>query len=330
MPVRCPLCAAPAQSLLPRHVGYVQGQHFDVCECSSCDARFAWPMRSDSAVYEAIYAAPEVVPAYRRYKRFQRIAANSKAPLAALAQVEDVYWLLQRALQRHVRPEASVLEIGSGLGYTTHALRAAGYDAQGLDVSAEAVQQATACFGPHFRCGTTEQLVLEKQRFDAIVATELIEHLEDPSRFVAASLDLLQPGGVLILTTPNKDLYPASWVWHTELAPVHLWWFGRASMRYLAWSNEATVSFVEGGPFFWGERPVTPLATKSTTLSERGEVVFRDGPVNALARSLMRWAPRSTRYVGRPFLHLVAQRREREQLHAQGLSLCAVMRRAES
>jgi len=39
--------------------------------------------------------------------------------------------------------------------------------------------------------------------FDAIVAKEVIEHLEDPERWVRALAARLAPGGELLITTPN-------------------------------------------------------------------------------------------------------------------------------
>jgi 2-polyprenyl-3-methyl-5-hydroxy-6-metoxy-1,4-benzoquinol methylase len=42
-------------------------------------------------------------------------------------------------------------------------------------------------------------------RFDAIVAIEIIEHLENPFRFVRECGKLLKPGGLLFLTTPNVE-----------------------------------------------------------------------------------------------------------------------------
>jgi SAM-dependent methyltransferase len=42
-------------------------------------------------------------------------------------------------------------------------------------------------------------------KFDAVVAIEIIEHLENPFRFARECAKLLKPGGFLFLTTPNVE-----------------------------------------------------------------------------------------------------------------------------
>jgi SAM-dependent methyltransferase len=42
-----------------------------------------------------------------------------------------------------------------------------------------------------------------RQGFDCVIATELIEHLENPRHLIRQCHDLLKPGGLLIVSTPN-------------------------------------------------------------------------------------------------------------------------------
>ncbi|MCP4958946.1 MAG: class I SAM-dependent methyltransferase [Actinomycetia bacterium] len=53
------------------------------------------------------------------------------------------------------------------------------------------------------------------RRFDSVVVGELIEHLEDPYGFLRGVRDLLDPGGRLVLSTPNPVSFPvvmAEWM----------------------------------------------------------------------------------------------------------------------
>jgi SAM-dependent methyltransferase len=43
--------------------------------------------------------------------------------------------------------------------------------------------------------------------FDAVVSFETIEHVPDPGRFVADCARVLKPGGVFLVSTPNRELW---------------------------------------------------------------------------------------------------------------------------
>jgi 2-polyprenyl-6-hydroxyphenyl methylase/3-demethylubiquinone-9 3-methyltransferase len=111
-----------------------------------------------------------------------------------------------RALQQSVQPPARVLDIGAASGNFSLPLAEAGYRVTWCDLRAELLPIVQA---KHER-GSVEYLVadlfsLDPARvgpFDAILATEVIEHCAHPDRFLALMAALLRPGGFLVLTTP--------------------------------------------------------------------------------------------------------------------------------
>ena len=48
---------------------------------------------------------------------------------------------------------------------------------------------------------------IKRQRFDTIIAGELIEHLEYPKHFIKEAYKALNKNGRLIITTPNRDAW---------------------------------------------------------------------------------------------------------------------------
>ena len=248
MPRQYPLCAHAVERILAGHPACAAPDRFDVYGCGGCDTGFAWPMVASSTIYEQIYRVAARLPGYDRYERLRAAAAVSDSPLDLLADREDVYWGVREALRPLLasgrRPR--ILEIGSGMGYLTFALHRAGCDIVGIDHSAEAVARATATFGPLFQVAPAESLAASGLGgFDAVVSTEVIEHLQDPQGFVRDAASLLAPGGVLVITTPNMDLYPRNLAWHTDPAPVHLWWFSKTSLRRIAWDCGLQPSFID-------------------------------------------------------------------------------------
>lgn len=102
-----------------------------------------------------------------------------------------------------------VLDVGCGAGLAAEALAGLGHEVLGIDAAGEAIDAAAAHakgqgLKLEYRNVTAEALVEEGLRFPAITALEVIEHVADPASFVALLAELLEPGGVLILSTLNR------------------------------------------------------------------------------------------------------------------------------
>lgn len=328
MPTHCLLCSHTVERILAGHPAYAAPHRFDIYDCGGCDTRFAWPMVTSSTIYEQIYRVAARLPGYDRYERLRAAVASNARPLDVLADSEDVYWGVREALRPLLasgrRPR--ILEIGSGMGYLTFALHQAGCDIVGIDHSAEAVDKATTTFGPLFRVAPAESLAASGLGgFDAVVSTEVIEHLQDPHGFVRDAAALLAPGGVLVLTTPNMDLYPRNLAWHTDPAPVHLWWFSKTSLRRIAWDCGLQPSFIDYSAFY-GRSREPAVVSKPQSLDAAGNLIFRDSALNTFARALMARFPRLAPTITRIFLARTGRQLARERFGRESLCVCAVLR----
>lgn len=105
---------------------------------------------------------------------------------------------------------AKVLEVGCGPGHFLASCRVAGAEVTGVDPSVRAVNLASLHFGvrvvPSTLDAAIEQGALPAQAFDCVFAFEVIEHVEKPVAFLRKVRDLLRPGGLAILSTPNFRL----------------------------------------------------------------------------------------------------------------------------
>lgn len=111
--------------------------------------------------------------------------------------------LVKEHLEAHLSPGARVLDIGCFTGTLLAALDGK-FRKFGIEKSAEAAQVCRAAgidiIGDDLYAvgGLTE-------RFDAVVAMDVIEHTVDPAQFVRSALALLKDDGMLLITTGDAD-----------------------------------------------------------------------------------------------------------------------------
>jgi SAM-dependent methyltransferase len=153
-----------------------------------------------------------------------------------------------------------------------------GYDVTGLDISKNAVDQAIKTFGNHYVCADVFEYAPEHQNlYDVIILTEVIEHINEPTKFLESIMLMLKQEGRLIITTPNKTVFPPDVPWATELPPVHLWWFTEDSMKFMATKLKADVSFIDFSEFY-KRKPclveVNKFNNKLPLLNKDGEVIY--------------------------------------------------------
>lgn len=105
----------------------------------------------------------------------------------------------------------SVVDYGCGPGFLLQHLAALGLEVAATDASPDALTAAQERnIGLRGFLGATpaDLLIANGQRFDAAIAVEVIEHLDDPGldQFFGNIKQLVKPGGRAIITTPNEEV----------------------------------------------------------------------------------------------------------------------------
>jgi 2-polyprenyl-6-hydroxyphenyl methylase/3-demethylubiquinone-9 3-methyltransferase len=126
--------------------------------------------------------------------------------LAYIRNAIDHHWPEAGAARKPLAGR-SAIDVGCGAGLLTEPLARLGAKVTGLDAAAENVAAAVAHASAvgltvDYRCADIE--TLEGEQFDLVTSMEVIEHVTDPAAFVAALGRVLAPGGLMLLSTPNR------------------------------------------------------------------------------------------------------------------------------
>jgi 2-polyprenyl-3-methyl-5-hydroxy-6-metoxy-1,4-benzoquinol methylase len=101
-----------------------------------------------------------------------------------------------------------LLDVGCSSGAFLHTACRLGYQAEGVEPSADAAQTAREA-GLKVFTGYLEQANFPDATFDAITLIEIVEHLRDALGLMRECARILKPGGVVLVTTPNAHSWTA-------------------------------------------------------------------------------------------------------------------------
>lgn len=227
----CRLCGGPTR----------QRYAFDpyvLLVCGSCGLGQLDPLPT-AAELERLYSSAEY------FEGTDRAGYADYAEHAA--EFEQTFRAKARRLLRY-GPVGDLLEIGCGLGYFLDAAKREGVvRAVGVDRNSWAVGEACRA-GAEAYVGSIDRFP-ETDRFDAVAMLDVIEHIPDPSSFLADVRRRLRPDGRLLIMTPNLGSLLARLSgqrWVSFKIPEHLYYFTRDSITRLLRANGFKVIYLRG------------------------------------------------------------------------------------
>ena len=165
--------------------------------------------------------------------------------------------------------QASIFELGCGNGSNAAYLASKGFKVVGVDPSESGIAIARKSF-PDCRLeigSTDDDLGARFGKFDVVLSLEVIEHVYSPKRYVDVVGDLLNPGGIAIISTP----------YHSYLKNLALALSGKMDDHFTAlW---------EGGHIkFWSPHTISTLFERQ---GFRRTNLYRVGRIPPLAKSMI-------------------------------------------
>lgn len=206
----CPACAAP----MPASAG----PRLEMRTCHRCRTVSAWPL-------------PTAEEAGDYYNSDYAVLDGG----VTRDQVERWGPLLERLARATSGRRA--LEVGSSHGHFLRLASARGWDIAGVELDGRARESHQRQSPGIPAWGSVDEArAAGRSGLDAIVMLHVIEHLPDPAAVLSDLAELLTPGGVLLLTTPNggglvRRLAGPAWEWWSP--PAHLELFTLAGLDAL-------------------------------------------------------------------------------------------------
>jgi 2-polyprenyl-6-hydroxyphenyl methylase / 3-demethylubiquinone-9 3-methyltransferase len=154
-----------------------------------------------------------------------------------------------------------VLDIGCGGGILSEPLARLGASVVGADPSENNIAAAKAHAQAaeleiDYRCSSAEALADAGERFDLVLAMEVVEHVTDVALFVKRCAEMVKPGGLMIVATINRTV--ASFALAIVGAEYVLRWLPRGTHQWdkFVTPNELEIAMEQTGLQVIGEQGV--------------------------------------------------------------------------
>jgi 2-polyprenyl-3-methyl-5-hydroxy-6-metoxy-1,4-benzoquinol methylase len=275
VPMPCPACDGEGDLYVTRATSVYSeaGHNFSIRQCKKCLHLFTSPEPSDeilARIYATTYA----------YEAHEVIADEKRLRAKALASF---------IVSTHAAA-TTALEIGCMHGHLLSALTNLGLRASGIEIDEASVRDCRRIGLDVTQSSFEECIASEKQRFDIVVLSHVLEHIRDASTALRQLQDLLQPGGRIILVVPNSNANTAKLFgryWGYWQVPVHIHHFNESSLRIFAERAGLEVAAIR----FHGADSLFFLSTISNVLGMRSS----GKPLSAPQRAIIRMASRALR-----------------------------------
>ena len=225
--MNCPACGASQSSLRLSHILYDDRYgypgEYRLLSCKECSHQFL----------NVDFSAAQIGDLYSNYYPRSNFSLADHRPHQELNGFSA--WLdgAKSKAFRWVPPGVRVLDIGCGFGETLGYHRTRGCDAYGVEADTNILRVAEK-YGYNVRVGLFKPEDWEPNSFDYVTMDQVIEHVQEPVKTLEGIAQVLKPGGIALLGTPNAQgwgakLFGKRWInWHT---PYHLQFFSLRSMQ---------------------------------------------------------------------------------------------------
>lgn len=221
-------CVACGSAIDPEGSLAMRKDGFDLVRCSVCGLlmRGTLPTRGELAeIYSDDY-----------FRHSEESATDGYADYLSDADLHrDSARRRLRLLGRFSEPRGTLLDVGAAAGFFVSEATLHGWRAEGIDIAEPMVRWGSEHLGASVRHATLAEIG-GGPRFAAITMWDYIEHAVDPRAEIERCEELLEPGGILALSTGDLDSVVARVSgsrWHLLTPRHHNYFFSASTLRRL-------------------------------------------------------------------------------------------------
>ena len=218
--VNCKICGSDAPKFLgirgsQEHAGAVNSEKFqehmvtNVVRCRKCGF---------------VYTNPLIMAKLDTYNNPDTYLPSSKTS------PEVLFSFTLNLIERYIK-RGRILDVGCGKGEFLNIAKKKGWEAYGLEPSANFAEFALRRYGLDVKCASLEKAQYPDDFFDAVVLNMVLEHVDNPRMFISEINRVLKKNGLLFIEVPNMDSFMLKMAtlyfrlsgrdWSPLLSPLH-------------------------------------------------------------------------------------------------------------
>jgi len=223
----CPVCKANGK-LFRTIEQSVDNAQFNIHKCCSCSLCYTYPVPS-SALLTKIYSGEYWL---------RKEEGTGRKSLAGMVQLLNNGRLaaMIRPLTQLLHPGDRILEVGCGSGQLAVYLAKQGYNIEVTDVNQELLAEITHEHGIKGFCGDLQNIDFSKDKYQAIIFNNVLEHLGAPHKNLQRASQLLDDKGFVFIEVPNIESLQFTLFgknWFPLQLPEHLFHFSQETLHSL-------------------------------------------------------------------------------------------------
>lgn len=170
------------------------------------------------------------------------------------------------------KSKGNALDIGSSTGTFLSILQDKGWDVLGIEPSRKSADIANKK-GINTLNKSFENVKLIKGSYDVVILNHILEHVDNPQKFIEKARELLKKDGIILIDVPNfgslsSQIYGLDWKY--LLPTEHKWHFTKKSLEHLLNKSGFRTQIIETHSGIWGYgNPFEELLTSFISFKKR-------------------------------------------------------------